>query len=103
MENINVKDMLAQWDKKWEEVQYEDKLAKRRKTLVGRYYKEQIADGYAFYLITADTGKRCKVSRITGLGDDWMIRRFEMNPWVSRREVVDNVERRDALNALFGR
>jgi len=103
MNERTIPDFIKKADEKFDEISKADKTAKKNKTLVGRYFKEQIADGYAFYLIVADNGKRCKVERITGIGDDWHIRRFEMNPWVSRREVVDNVERRDAIAALFGR
>jgi hypothetical protein len=103
MNKNEIKKWLSEKDKKFERILREDKLAKKNKTLVGRFLQEHIADGYAYYLIVADNGKRCKVQQITGLWDDWQIRRFELNPWVSRREVVDNVERRDALNALFGR
>ena len=97
-----VKNMIAEWDKKWDEVMQQDKLAKKNKTLIGRYYKESRGDGFAIYRIVADNGKRCKVERVTGIGDDWTIRRFEMNPWVSRWEIKDNVEHRDVMTNLFG-
>ncbi len=49
-----------------------DARAKRMKRWVGRVYKEQIADGYAHYLIIAESARTFTLKHVMGLGDDYM-------------------------------
>ena len=102
-ENINFKSVFDAYDRKFDEIAAADKKAKEAGVLVGRYYKEQIADGYAFYLITKENKTRCKLEVVTGIGDDWVIPRFGESAWVGRKEVVWNIDRRDALVEIFSK
>ena len=95
--------LVKAWDKKWAELIKSDRAAKKAGVLVGRFYSEPVADGKAIYLITKENKTRCKLELVTGLGDDWSIRRFGDKAWAGRNEVVDNIRWRDGMNAIFGK
>jgi hypothetical protein len=67
-ESISYKSIFDAHDKKLRDIVAADQEAKAMGQLVGRFYREQIADGYAFYVITKENKTKCKLVVVTGLG-----------------------------------
>jgi hypothetical protein len=100
-ESISYKSIFDAHDKKLRDIVAADQEAKAMGQLVGRFYREQIADGYAFYVITKENKTKCKLVVVTGIGDDWTIPRFGEWAWVGKKEVLWNIGRRDQMDQLF--
>lgn len=99
--SINFKSIFDAYDNKFEELMASDRKAKKAGVLVGRFYREQIADGYSFYLITKENKTRCKLEVVCGIGDDWTIPRFGEMAWVGKKEVLRNLGHRDKFDEFF--
>lgn len=80
-----------------------DARARRMKSWVGRIYREQIADGYAIYLIVAESARTVTLKHVKGLWDDYMTPFLGSGGVVDKGRIVNLMKQRDALNALFGR
>jgi hypothetical protein len=79
----------------------EDNLARLGGKLVGRYLKEPIADGNAFYKIVKENKASVRVEKITGIGDDWSILRWEATLSVPKSEAIENLRFRDQSKIFF--
>lgn len=90
-----------QWKANWARLEMEDKMAKAEGRLVGRYLKESIADGYAFYRITKVGKRTATLVHVKGLGDDYRIPMLGDGGTAKLSYVQQNVEWRDALSEIF--
>lgn len=69
----------------------------------GRIYQEQIADGYARYLIVAVAHNVVVLQHIAA-GDAWTIPSVESRHGrITLIEATDNIERQDRMSAIFAR
>ena len=94
-------EMVARMEREQKTLQEEDAKAKAAGKLVGRYYKEQIADGYAYYRVVKATKTRVTLEHVA-IGDAWLIRWIEDSGRKVARKVVEaNIQRRDGLAAFF--
>ncbi len=96
-----IKKILQEHEKKFQEVQKQDKLAKEEGNLVGRYIREPFADGFAFYEIIKEFKSKVKIRVITGVGDDWTIPYWGKETTIDKEYAAENIGRRDTLTKLF--
>lgn len=75
-----------------------DQEAKAKGTLVGRFLRYPMGDGYAFYEVTKVGKARATIKHID-FGDAWDI---GLGNTISLTKARENIERRDNLAALFG-
>lgn len=78
-----------------------DAWAKKHNRLVGRYIKEQIADGYAFYIIVKETKNKVKIELCKNLGDDYCVPYFGDSATIDKAYAKKNIELRDKLTEMF--
>lgn len=79
----------------------EDRRAKEAGVLVGRYYSEQIADGYAYYRV-ADVSHNLARLEHLDVYDAWSIGWIEdLEGEVPLKAVRRNIERRDRFEAFM--
>jgi hypothetical protein len=72
-ENVCLDDfdaMRGAYERNLERLQACDRLAEARGILVGRYFREIVEDGFAYYVIIEDFGDRVRVELAQGLGTD---------------------------------
>ena len=110
MSKAELRRINAQWEEinktykaNWARMEMEDKMAKAEGRLVGRYYKEAIADGYAFYRITKVGKRTATLAHVKGLGDDYQIPLLGNGGSVKLWLVQRNVDWRDAMSELFNK
>ena len=94
-------DFCTQMDRNWALIEKVDLEAKEQGTIVGRYIKEQIADGYAIYIVTKEGKRTSTVEVVTGIGDDWVIPSIGRVGSLKTDYVCANIARRDAINKIW--
>ena len=95
-------DLIKQWDKNFIRLVKEDKKAKENGLLIGRYIREGIADGHAFYKIIKEEVKTVVIKHITGLGDDYIINYWGKQTKIDKDYAKTNLEFRDKIDEYFG-
>ena len=68
-----LEEMNSDWDRNYDTMVIRDENAKADGKLVGRYVREPIADGYAYYKIVKVKKSTIDIKLITGIGDDYSI------------------------------
>lgn len=96
-------DFYTQMDANWALIKKVDQEAKQQGTIVGRYIKEQIADGYAIYIVTKEGKRTSTVEVVTGIGDDWVIPSIGRIGSLKTDYVCANISRRDAIDKIFNK
>lgn len=92
---FNVK--MKQQEKLMDELEV---LAKANKTILGRIIRFQMADSYAYYLITS-VGKTSVQLKWINYCDAWVDDRCGYGCRMSLSYVTEHLRKVDALNALF--
>ena len=95
----------------WQKVESHDEKAKARGVVVGRYIKEQIADGYAYYMIDRVVGGHGEgtgpaIAHLVHIPyiDGYTVPMIEsMDLKVPLKYAKENIDRRDRVHALFNR
>lgn len=77
-----------------------DKAAKANGELKGRYVREPIADGYAYYEITKVTKTKVKIKLVTGIGDDYRVNYWGNEATIERAYAESNIKDRDFWASL---
>lgn len=78
-----------------------DKAAKAAGELVGRYVRESVADGYAYYTVIAVNGGSAQVEHVPYL-DGYRVPMIEsMDGCIPLKYVKENIGVRDRWQALF--
>ena len=98
---MDFKDMKKKWDKNDKALVKEDRKAKEKGCLVGRYIQEPFADGYAFYKIVKENKKTVVIEVIKNLGDDWVIPYWGEKTTIDKRYAIMSVEWRDKAEKIF--
>jgi len=91
------------WRENFETLAKEDKEAKEKGTLVGRYIREPFADGHAYYRIIKEYAKTVLIKVVTNIGDDWKIPYWGDSATIDKGYAMSNVRGRDALEELFSK
>lgn len=91
------------WDKNFKALMECDKKAKKEGVLVGRYIKEQVCDGYAFYKVVKESKKKVTISKVSGIGDDWCINYWGNEAQIDKKYAIQNITQRDNLEKLFSK
>jgi len=94
---------FEEWDKNYDKMVAKDKKARKKGKLVGRYMREPIADGYAYYEIIKENKKTLRLKVIVGLGDDWRVPYWGDEANVDKNYVVDLIAFEDRLEKLFSK
>ena len=79
----------------------QDADAKASGTLVGRMIREQIADGFAVYVILKENKTTVRVGVVSGIDDDWVIPNIGREGSLSKDYVINKLESEEALSKLF--
>ena len=69
-----------------------DKRCQKKNSLVGRYFKVSVADGYAYYQIVKENKKSFRIVRLVGLGDDYRCLRYMDGGTFDKKEVIIMVD-----------
>ena len=96
-------ELFEEWDKNYDKMVAKDKKARKKGKLVGRYMREPIADGYAYYEIIKENKKTLRLKVIVGLGDDWRVPYWGDEANVDKNYVVDLIAFEDRLEKLFSK
>jgi len=94
-------DWLENYNKRWEEIEGNDQLARSNGTLVGRYLTFPYADGQAVYKIVKVNKRTVRIEVLTGIGDDWVIPEYGTATTIFRAHAEKNIRARDAINDVF--
>jgi len=89
-------------DGNFQQLQQIDAEAKKSGSLVGRYIRESVADGLAYYQIIKE-GKRTVRIRICLdiCGDNYRVAYWGEEATIDRKYALKSVEGRDLLEQLF--
>lgn len=78
-----------------------EKRAREHDQLLGRVFKQQVADGYAMYLVVKVYNDKCTLEHLS-ISDGWRHQMVEDFGRVLPAEVVEkNVRRSDAMREMF--
>lgn len=92
--------IIACWNKNFDKLVEEDVQAKQNDKLVGRYVKQQINDGYAFYKIIKENKTTVVVKVIRNIGDDYIIPYWGERASLDKKFVIRNIALRDSLDSV---
>lgn len=96
-----IDDFKAKMDRQMEELTANDTTAEEAGTLVGRYIRESIADGYAYYVVTEEYPRTVIVEHVDYC-DGYRIPMIEsMDGMIPVKYVRENIARRDSWEKLF--
>ena len=96
-----VNDFIAKMDAQMAELKANDKAAAEAGTLVGRYIQEQIADGHAYYVVTAENGKFVEVAHVDYC-DGYRVPMIEsMEGIIPAKYARENIAMRDRWATMF--
>ncbi len=91
----------AQMDRQMAELTANDTAAKEAGTLVGRYIRESIADGYAYYTVVKANSRTVTVEHVDYC-DGYRVPMIEsMGGEIPLKYVTENIELRDKWDELF--
>lgn len=65
--------LIEKWEANMRKVEENDKKAKEKGKLVGRYIDEPYADGAAIYKIIRENKNTVRIKVVVDIGDDWVI------------------------------
>jgi hypothetical protein len=99
--NQDTKNWIANMDKNFNAMVAEDKDAKKKKQLVGRYISQPFADGRAYYKIIKENKKTVRMEVVTDIGDDWVLPYWGETPTIDKQFAIDTIEGREALEKIF--
>ena len=91
--------MLEESQKKEKAMEVKDEIARKVGTLVGRYIRQQIADGYAYYEIIRENKKSVRIQHLN-IGDAWVIPYWGSEATIDKKFAEDCLARRDRWSEL---
>lgn len=104
-ERVNMGFSVDQWleksKKDEQKMREKDQKAKAQGKLVGRYVREHVADGYAFYEIIRENKQTVRIRVVTGVGDGWRVSFWGDEATIAKDYALKNIGFRDRLaNAI---
>lgn len=96
-------DIVEKWNANFRAMEAEDAEARKYGRLVGRYIKEQIADGYAYYKIVKENKATVKIQVVRDIGDDWTVPYWGESTTIPKKYVLRGLEMLDKIDELFAR
>jgi hypothetical protein len=94
---------FKQFNKNFEALSKQDEEAAKQGKLVGRVIQEQIADGYAYYVIIRENKKTVRIRRATGLGDDWTIPYWGDEATIEKNYVLNQFQWKEDLAKIMAK
>jgi len=95
--------LIKQWQDNQDKLEKTDQKAKAEGKLIGRYIQEQIADGYAYYVIVKENKAAVQIKHVSGLGDDWVIPYWGVKATIKKDFALQNIGYRDNLARIFSK
>jgi len=97
-------DFLSRLKRAQEEMKSKDATAKQNGELVGRYIREQVADGYAFYEIIKvnKTTVQIKWLEEASTCGDYIVPMWGTQATISRNYAEQSMKQIEALARIFG-
>jgi len=95
--------MVAESDKRYEELQKQDREAKYRGQMVGRYISVGVADGSAYYQVIRENRKSVRIKLFGGIADDYSVAYWGYETTIDKVFAVNNIHGRDSLEKLFSK
>ncbi len=80
-----------------------DKEANKRGDLVGRFIKEAIDDGFAYYQIVKENKRIVHIEVCDQLGDDWVIPYWGEKASIDKDYAIAMLRFRDKIRGYFSR
>ena len=96
-------EIVKRWNKNFQELERQDAEAKKNGTLVGRYIREQIADGYAFYQVVKENKATVKIQVVRDIGDDWTIPYWGNSTTIAKSYVLKKLYQEEKLAEIFAK
>ena len=93
--------IIETWDRNFNNMIEKDKKAKAKGEIVGRYIKEPIADGYAYYEIISEGITKVEIKVVRNIGDDWVVPYWGEVARIDKNYVINGLEMEDNLQKLF--
>ena len=98
-----MEDFMKEHNRLYKEFTERDAAAKEAGELIGRYIKEQIADGYAYYVIV-DAGPISVIVEHINYLDGYSIPMIDsMDGVIPKKYALENIEMRDKWAEYFDR
>lgn len=95
-------DIVDRWNKNFQKLEKQDKEARDKGILVGRFIQESIADGYAYYQIVKENKATVKIQVVTDIGDDWSVPYWGKSTTIPKSYALKSLFLKDKTEALFG-
>jgi len=95
--------MLAESEKRYEELQKQDREAQNRGQLVGRYISQGVADGSAYYQVIRENKKTVRIRLFEGIADDYRVAYWGYETTIDKVFAINNIHGRDSLRKLFSK
>lgn len=97
----NFEKLLRESEKNFEKLEKTDRVAEKQGLLVGRYIRENIADGYAYYQIIKENKTTVKIKHVVGISDDYIVSYWGKQATISKNYIKKSISFRDNLNEIF--
>ena len=91
------------WDAAFRRLSQQDLRGKMFGRLKGRYLQEQIADGYAYYVIIRENKTTVRIKHAVGFGDDYSVPYWGEETTIKKDYAANRIEQRDNMAAYFKR
>jgi hypothetical protein len=95
--------MLAESERRYEELEKQDREAQNRGQLVGRYISQGVADGSAYYQIIRENKKTVRIRLFEGISDDYRVAYWGYETTINKEFAVNNIHGRDSMRKLFSK
>jgi hypothetical protein len=79
----------------WQRLEKCDSQARALNTIIGRYFRIPVADGYAVYQVISETRTQVMLQQVTGIGDDWEDHFFQRGGAFKKAIVTPYIKRED--------
>ena len=96
-------DWITAMDDNFQKLRGIDQRAKEAGQLLGRYVDEPVGDGKAIYQVVDVKAKTVKLKLCTGMGDDYRVGYWGVNPTVKLAYVQQSIKARDMFAEIFAK
>jgi hypothetical protein len=97
---MNSDELIAEMEQRHKTMVENDQLSRKAGILVGRYIKEQYADGYAFYEITREYKNKVRIKWLD-IYVGWVIPYWGKEATIDKAYALRDIEYRDGISKLF--
>lgn len=100
---MDSKSLIEIWEENMRKLKENDRKAKEKGTLVGRFIEEPYADGAAIYRIIRENKNTVRIKVVVDIGDDWIIPYWGKEATIDKSYVLSKLAFRDRLHEMFAK